>query len=244
MQLMSMYFAGSQLLSTIAKVLVLWVGAPLIGTDALTSGVLIAFLLYLDQFFTPMQQLSAVFDQWSQARISLGRLDELLATTSGTPVAADPIDPGRWTGDVALEGVRFAYSPTAPEALRGVDLRIAAGERVALVGTTGAGKSTFVKLVARFYDPTAGRVLVDGIDLRDADLHAFRRHIGYVPQEPFLFSGTIRSNIAYGRPHASDLEIERAARAVGAHELVRSLPDGYETPVAETGRSLSAGQRQ
>ena len=244
MQLMSMYFAGSQLLSTVAKVLVLWFGAHLIGTDSLTSGVLIAFLLYLDQFFTPMQQLSAVFDQWSQARISLGRLDELLATPSGTPVVADPIDPGRWTGDVALEGVRFAYSAAAPEALRGVDLRIAAGERVALVGTTGAGKSTFVKLVARFYDPTAGRVLVDGIDLRNADLHAYRRHIGYVPQEPFLFSGTIRSNIAYGRPHASDLEIERAARAVGAHELVRSLPDGYETPVAETGRSLSAGQRQ
>jgi ATP-binding cassette subfamily B protein len=140
--------------------------------------------------------------------------------------------------------VRFAYSPQAPEALRGVDLRIAAGERVALVGTTGAGKSTFVKLVARFYDPTAGRVLVDGHDLRHVDLHGYRRHIGYVPQEPFLFSGTIRSNIAYGRPDASDLEVERAARAVGAHELVRSLPDGYETPVAETGRSLSAGQRQ
>ena len=244
MQLMSMYFAGSQLLSTIAKVLVLWSGAHLIGAGSLTSGVLIAFLLYLDQFFTPMQQLSAVFDQWSQARISLGRLDELLATPSATPLAADPIDPGRWTGDVSLEGVRFAYSPDAPEALRGVDLRIRAGERVALVGTTGAGKSTFVKLVARFYDPTAGRVAVDGHDLRDLDLHRYRSRIGYVPQEPFLFSGTIRSNIAYGRPDATDLEIERAARAVGAHDLVRSLPAGYETPVAETGRSLSAGQRQ
>ena len=244
MQLMSIYFAGSQLLSTVAKVLVLWFGAHLIGAGSLTSGVLIAFLLYLDQFFTPMQQLSAVFDQWSQARISLGRLDELLATPSSTPLAAEPVDPRRWTGDVALEGVRFAYSAGAPEALRGVDLRISAGERVALVGTTGAGKSTFVKLVARFYDPTAGRVLVDGRDLRDLDLHEFRGHLGYVPQEPFLFSGTIRSNIAYGRPQASDLEIERAARAVGAHDLVRSMPEGYETPVSETGRSLSAGQRQ
>jgi ABC-type multidrug transport system fused ATPase/permease subunit len=244
MQLMSIYFAGSQLLSTVAKVLVLWYGAHLIGTGSLLPGLLIAFLLYLDQFFTPMQQLSAVFDQWSQARISLGRLDELLATPSATPLAADPITPARWTGDVSLEDVRFAYSPRAPEALRGVDLRIAAGERVALVGTTGAGKSTFVKLVARFYDPTAGRVVVDGHDLRDVDLHAYRSHIGYVPQEPFLFSGTIRSNIAYGRPQSSDLEIERAARAVGAHDLVRSLPEGYETPVAETGRSLSAGQRQ
>jgi ATP-binding cassette subfamily B protein len=128
--------------------------------------------------------------------------------------------------------------------LRGVDLEIAPGESVALVGTTGAGKSTFVKLVARFYDPTSGRVLVDGTDLRQLGLHAFRSNIGYVPQEPFLFSGTIRSNIAYGRPDATDVEVERAARAVGAHDLVTSLPRGYLTPVAETGRSLSAGQRQ
>jgi ATP-binding cassette subfamily B protein len=128
--------------------------------------------------------------------------------------------------------------------LRGVDLHIAPRESVALVGTTGAGKSTFVKLVARFYDPTGGRVLADGIDLRDIDLTAYRRRVGYVPQEPFLFSGTIRSNIAYGRPDASDLEVERAARAVGAHELVAGLPEGYLTPVAEAGRSLSAGQRQ
>jgi ATP-binding cassette, subfamily B, bacterial len=244
MQLMSIYFAGSQFLSTVAKALVLWYGAYLIGVGTLTSGLLIAFLLYLDQFFSPLQQLSAVFDQWNQARISLGRLDELLATPTSTPDAADPIEPATWVGDVALEGVRFAYSPDAPEALRGVDLRIAAGERVALVGTTGAGKSTFVKLVARFYDPTAGRVLIDGNDVRDVSLHGYRRHLGYVPQEPFLFSGTIRSNIAYGRPDATDLEIERAARAVGAHDLVRALADGYHTAVSETGRSLSAGQRQ
>jgi ATP-binding cassette subfamily B protein len=115
---------------------------------------------------------------------------------------------------------------------------------VALVGTTGAGKSTFVKLVARFYDPTSGEVLVDGIDLRDVDLHSYRRHIGYVPQEPFLFSGTIRSNIAYGRPSASDIEVERAARAVGAHDLIAAMPRGYHTEVAEAGRSLSSGQRQ
>jgi ATP-binding cassette subfamily B protein len=112
------------------------------------------------------------------------------------------------------------------------------------VGTTGAGKSTFVKLAARFYDPTAGRVLIDGTPVVDLDLHAFRHQLGYVPQEPFLFSGTIRSNIAYGRPDASDLEVERAARAVGAHEFVASLPEGYLTPVTEGGRSMSAGQRQ
>jgi ATP-binding cassette subfamily B protein len=188
--------------------------------------------------------LSAVFDQWIQAGISLGRLDELLATPTSTPEPLHPMAPPHWEGRVRLEGVRFAYSPDAPEALRGIDLEIEPGESVALVGTTGAGKSTFVKLVARFYDPTAGRVVVDGVDVRDADLHAYRRHLGYVPQEPFLFSGTIRSNIAYGRPEATDLEIERAARAVGAHELVVSMREGYFTPVAEAGRSLSAGQRQ
>ncbi len=258
MQLMSMYFAGSQLLSTVAKALVLWYGAHLLGVGSLTSGLLIAFLLYLDQFFSPLQQLSAVFDQWNQARISLGRLDELLATPTSTPETEHPLEPAEWVGDVSraslraserigtveLQGVRFAYSPGAPEALRGVDLRITAGERVALVGTTGAGKSTFVKLVARFYDPTAGRVLVDGHDLRDVGLHGYRRLLGYVPQEPFLFSGTIRSNIAYGRPDATDLDVERAARAVGAHELVRAMPAGYLTSVSEAGRSMSAGQRQ
>ena len=210
----------------------------------MTTGLLIAFLLYLDQFFNPLQQLSGVFDQWIQSRVSLGRLDELLATPTSTPESEHPVDPGRVAGKVQLQNVHFAYSSDAPEALRGVDLEIRPGESVALVGTTGAGKSTFVKLVARFYDPTGGRVLVDGTDLRDLQLHAFRSNIGYVPQEPFLFSGTIRSNIAYGCPTATDVEVERAARAVGAHDLVASLPDGYLTPVAETGRSLSAGQRQ
>jgi ATP-binding cassette subfamily B protein len=243
-QLMGTYFATMQLLSTVAKALTLWYGAHLIGNGALTAGLLIAFLLYLDQFFAPIQQLSMVFDQWVQARISLGRLDDLLATPSLTPAPAVPIDPGRWSGEVTLHDVHFRYSPEAPEALRGVDLEIAPGEMVALVGTTGAGKSTFVKLVARFYDATAGCVLVDGLDVRTLDLHAFRRQLGYVPQEPFLFAGTIRTNIAYGRPDATDADVERAARQVGAHDLVAAMPQGYLTPVAEAGRSLSAGQRQ
>lgn len=244
MALMGAYFASVQLLSTVAKVATLWYGAHLIDAGSLQVGLLIAFLLLLDQFYSPLQQLSAVFDQWVQARISLNRLDELLATPSATPAAAEPIDPGRWSGEVVLDDARFRYSPAAPEALRGVDLTVAPGEMVALVGTTGAGKSTFVKLVARFYDPTGGRVLIDGLDLRSLDLAAYRRRIGYVPQEPFLFAGTIRSNIAYGRPDASDLEVERAARSVGAHDLVAAMPRGYLTPVAEAGRSLSAGQRQ
>jgi len=244
MKLMSIYFASTQLLSTVAKALTLWYGAHLIGAGTIKSGLLIAVLLYLDQFYSPIQQLSAVFDQWVQARISLGRLDELLATKSSTPPAAEQVDPGHLAGEVVLADVHFRYSAAAPEALRGIDLTVAPGEMVALVGTTGAGKSTFVKLVARFYDPTSGRVLADGRDLRTLDLPAYRHQLGYVPQEPFLFAGTIRSNIAYGRPRASDPEIEAAARSVGAHDLVAAMPKGYLTPVAEAGRSLSAGQRQ
>jgi ATP-binding cassette subfamily B protein len=140
--------------------------------------------------------------------------------------------------------VRFRYPNTVDDALVDVDLTIAPGETVALVGETGAGKSTIVKLIARFYDPTAGQVTIDGVDLRDVDLGMFRRQLGVVPQEAFLFTGTIRDNIAYGRPDATDAEVEAAARAVGAHDFVARLPDGYLTAVTERGRSLSAGQRQ
>ena len=144
-----------------------------------------------------------------------------------------------------FDDVRFAYPNTVGDpALDGIDLTIAAGETVALVGETGAGKSTLVKLAARFYDPTAGRVTVDGIDLRTIELGAFRRQLGIVPQEAFLFTGTVRDNIAYGRPDATDAEVEVAARAVGAHDFVASLPHGYLEPVSERGRSLSSGQRQ
>ena len=206
---MARYFPFLQLLTAVAKALTLAVGARLIADGRLTAGVLVAFLLYLDQFFAPIQQLSMVFDQWVQARVSLARIDELLATPTGTPAPARPVDPGRLAGDVRFEGVRFAYAAPGSRRCAGVDLHVAPGEVVALVGTTGAGKSTFVKLAARFYDATGGRVLVDGVPVTDLDLRAFRRQLGYVPQEPFLFSGTIRSNISYGRPDASDAEVER-----------------------------------
>jgi ATP-binding cassette subfamily B protein len=144
-----------------------------------------------------------------------------------------------------LQDVHFSYpGAVGAEALAGVSLTIEPGETVALVGETGAGKSTIVKLVARFYDPTAGRVLVDGLDLRSLDLGAFRRQLGVVPQEAFLFTGSIRDNIAYGRPSASNTDVETAARAVGAHDFIAALPGGYLAPVSERGRSLSAGQRQ
>jgi ATP-binding cassette, subfamily B, bacterial len=209
-----------------------------------TAGGVIAFLLYLDLFFSPIQQLSQVFDTYQQARVSMERIDELMRTPTATPVAADARIPGRLAGEIRFDGVHFAYPTGVGEALSGVDLVVRPGDTVALVGETGAGKSTLVKLVARFYDPTAGRVLVDGIDLRDLDLTAYHRQLGYVPQEAFLFAGTIRDNIAYGRPEARDEDVEDAARAVGAHDFVAALPGGYLHEVRERGRSLSSGQRQ
>lgn len=244
MQLLALYFPYLQVLSVVGKAITLGLGASRVASGDLSAGLLIAFLLYLDQFFTPLQQLSMVFDQWIQARVSLARIRELLATRTGTPEPLVPRDPGRISGGLRFENVRFSYGPGAPEALRGVSLEIKPGEVVALVGTTGAGKSTFVKLAARFYDATQGRVSIDGVPLRDVSLPAFRRQLGYVPQEPFLFSGTIRSNIAYGRPEASDYDVERAARAVGAHAFIAALPQGYLTPIASSAHGLSAGQRQ
>jgi ABC-type multidrug transport system fused ATPase/permease subunit len=243
-ELIAIYFPLLQALSVIAKAIALIVGARQFADGNLTAGVLIAFLLLLDMFFTPVQQLSLVFDQWLQAKVAVAQLRQLLQTPTTTPPAADPITPGRLHGHIRLEGVRFAYASTGLTAMEHLDLEIPAGQVVALVGTTGAGKSTLVKLVARFYDPTEGRILIDGMPLDQLDLAAYRHQLGFVPQEPFLFSGTIRSNIAYGRPEASDLDVERAARAVGAHDFVASLPLGYHTPISEQGGSLSAGQRQ
>ncbi|HLY81789.1 MAG TPA: ABC transporter ATP-binding protein [Acidimicrobiales bacterium] len=245
-RLVALYFPFVEFLSEAADAIVLGVGYLLIRGHSLTPGELIAFLLYVDLFFSPIQQLSQVFDSYQQARASMRKIDELMRIDTLTPLPAAPVDPGRITGAIRLEGVRLAYPGVRAEAeaLRGVDLEVTPGDTVALVGETGAGKSTVIKLVTRFYDPTAGRVLIDGVDLRTLDLGAYRRQLGYVPQEAFLFSGTIRDNIAYGRPDASDAEVERAARAVGAHEFVAGLTGGYLHIVNERGRSLSAGQRQ
>ncbi len=243
MELIAVYFPFLQLVSVGTKAFVLATAATWVGRGQLTPGVLLAFLLYVDQFFAPLQQLSVVFDQWIQARVSLGRLRELFATDTKTPEVIRPATLAKLEGDVRFEGVRFAYEGGA-EALRGIDLHIRPAETVALVGTTGAGKSTFVKLVARFYDATKGRVRIDGIAIEELALRAYRARIGYVPQEAFLFSGTLRSNIAYGRPDATDAEVERAPRTVGAHAFIAALPHGYFTAVSERGRSLSAGERQ
>jgi ATP-binding cassette subfamily B protein len=244
-KLVALYFPFVLLLSDLASALVLGAGAAFESRGIVTAGTVIAFLLYLNQFFSPIQQLSQVLDTWQQATASIEKIEELLDTPEGTPAPVDPVPVGRLRGEVELHDVHFAYGGAAgAEALAGVDLRVAPGETVALVGETGAGKSTIVKLLARFYDPTSGSVAVDGIDLREIDLDAFRRQLGVVPQEAFLFTGTVRDNIAYGRPEADEAEVEAAARAVGAHDFIASLPLGYRTPVSERGRSLSSGQRQ
>jgi ATP-binding cassette, subfamily B, bacterial len=240
----ALYFPFVQALSTIAGALVLVVATGQVRSGALTAGALIAYLLYIDLFFAPVQQMSQVFDGYQQAVVGLRRIRQLLAVPTTTPPAAHPRPVGRLSGRVELRDVRFRYDGAHRDAVRGVNLAIEPGETVALVGQTGAGKSTLVKLVARFYDVTGGAVLVDGVDIREYDLAGYRHQLGVVPQEPYLFSGTVADSIAYGRPDAPRDEVEAAARAVGAHEMIEALPGGYDHPVGERGRNLSAGQRQ
>nr|WP_284705983.1 ABC transporter ATP-binding protein [Streptomyces malaysiensis] len=242
-RLISVYFPFVQLLSSVASALVLIVGAGRVQDGTLTAGALVAYLLYIDLFFAPVQQLSQVFDGYQQATVSLGRIQELLREPTSTPVTDTPREVRAMRGEIDFDEVRFRYGD-GEEALAGISLTIPAGQTVAFVGETGAGKSTLVKLVARFYDPTGGAVRVDGVDLREFDLTEYRGHLGVVPQEPYLFAGTVRDAIAYGRPGASDAEVEAAARAVGAHDMVASLDGGYLHEVSERGRNLSAGQRQ
>lgn len=241
--LISVYFPFVQFLSSTAAAAVLIVGGARIDDGTLTTGALVAYLLYIDLFFAPVQQLSQVFDGYQQASVSLGRIQELLREPTSTRAPEEPLDVTSLRGEIAFEDVHFAYGD-GEEALDGIDLTVPAGQTVAFVGETGAGKSTLVKLVARFYDPTGGRVTVDGTDLRDLDLTAYRHRLGVVPQEAYLFPGTVRDAIAYGRPDATDAEVEAAARAVGAHEMIATLEGGYLHEVAERGRNLSAGQRQ
>ena len=238
------YFPFVQLLADLAGALVLAFGAQRLSDGTLTAGALIAFFLYLDAFFGPVQQLSQVFDGYQQAAVGLSRLKELLRTGTSTPQPAEPRPVRRLRGEIRFVDVEFAYRAGDQPAVTGVDLTIPAGQSVALVGQTGAGKSTLVKLIARFYDPTRGAVLVDGTDLRTLDLGEYRRRLGFVPQEAYLSAGSVRDAIGYGRPAATDAEIEQAARAVGAHEMIAGLTDGYHHQVGERGRNLSAGQRQ
>src|SRR5690242_14399003 len=254
----ALYFPFVQTLSTVASALVLIVAVGEVRSGALSVGALIAYLLYIDMVFAPIQQLSQVFDGYQQASVGLSRIKDLLRLRTTVPPAADPVPvpAAGLTGRIELRDVRFSYgagstldgvdvdAKTSAEAIAGVSLTIAPGETVALVGQTGAGKSTIVKLIARFYDVTSGAVLVDGTDVRSFDLTEYHHRLGVVPQEAYLFSGTVADAIAYARPDASMDEIEAAARSVGAHDMITALPGGYDHEVGERGRNLSAGQRQ
>ncbi|WP_344727345.1 ABC transporter ATP-binding protein [Pseudonocardia yunnanensis] len=243
----AIFFPFVAFLSDVAQAVVLGVGASRVASGELTPGVLTAFLLYLGLFFAPVQQLSQVFDGYQQARIGLTRISGLLRTPTSVP--PEPVGrpvpvPPRLRGEVELRDLGFSYAGADRPALEHVSLRVAPGETIALVGATGAGKSTVVKLLARFYDAGTGAVLVDGVDVRNYPLGEYRRRLGIVPQEPHLFTGDVAANIAYARPDATPAEIEAAARAVGALDLVRSLPAGFRQVVGERGQGLSAGQRQ
>jgi ATP-binding cassette subfamily B protein len=243
------YFPFVALLAGVAQAAVLVVAARRVASGELPVGVLLAFMLYLNLFFAPVQQLSGVFDGYQQARVGLQRIADLLRTPSSVEPPASPVPvPAKLAGAVELRDVTFAYPGTGEPAVSGLNLRVAPGETVALVGATGAGKSTVVKLIARFYDPTAGQVLVDGVDLREYDPSEFRRRLGVVPQEAHLFSGDVASNVGYGYEldgvNGDRAAIETAVRSVGALPMVADLPAGFRQQVGERGQGLSAGQRQ
>jgi ATP-binding cassette subfamily B protein len=243
------YFPAVEFLSAVGTAVIIAFGGYQALNGEIEVGVVVAFVGYLQTFFDPIQQLSNLYTTYQQGMAALDKIFELLETEPDMTDAPNAIDLGRIDGRVTLEDVWFSYlEPSGDKepdwALRGVDLEIPAGSSIALVGETGAGKSTLAKLVARFYDPQKGAVEVDGHDLREVDSHCLRSQLGIVPQEGFLFSGSVAENIAFGRPGASREKIEGAAAVIGADGFIRQLPDGYDSEVGERGVALSAGQRQ
>jgi ATP-binding cassette, subfamily B, bacterial len=237
------YAAGTEGLGLLGQAAVLLVGGRMVLRGDLTVGELTAFALYLTAFFAPIQSLVQFYNQYQQGKAATIKLRHLLLEEPSVPESADAHELPPIDGEIRFDGVTFGYSPDEP-VLRDVDLTITPGETFSLVGATGAGKSTIAKLVTRFYDPLDGRVLLDGHDLRDVGIESLRRNVGVVPQEPFLFAGSMRDNIAFGRPDATDDDVLRAADAVGLTELVEQLPDGIHSYVHERGATLSAGERQ
>ncbi|MEC9325918.1 MAG: ABC transporter ATP-binding protein [Actinomycetota bacterium] len=242
-RLLAVFMPGVKLVGNITTGVVLLYGGYRVLNGEMTIGTLTAFLLYLRMFFEPMQEISQFFNTFQSAASALEKLAGVLAQQ---PAIDDPREPRRLDavrGEIALADVRFEYVAGRP-VLPGLDLTVPAGQTVALVGTTGAGKTTIAKLVTRFYDPTAGSVTLDGVDLRDVAQAELRHHVVMVTQENFMFGGTIADNIRFGRPDATDDEVRDAARAVGADAFIEALPEGYATDVAKRGGRLSAGQRQ
>jgi len=238
-----LYFPFVEFMSAAAVVIVLWYGGTLIGGNTLQIGVLVAFIGYLNSFFDPLQQLSQLYNTFQASMAAVQKIYTVLDTEPDMLDAPDAVDLPDVHGVVELRDVSFGYDPEKP-VLHDVNLKIPAGKTVALVGATGAGKSTVIKLLARFYDPTEGAVLVDGHDLRQVTASSLREQLAVVPQEAFLFSGSVLDNIRFARPSADADEVKRIARIVGVHDFVESLPDGYDTEVQEGGSALSTGQRQ
>jgi ABC-type multidrug transport system fused ATPase/permease subunit len=228
---------------SICTAFVLWRGAALVLASAMTIGALTVFLAYLSKFFKPVQDLAKMAGTIAQAGVGVERVRAILDIDMSIPERADAREPGRLAGAIRFDRVSFAYEAKRT-VLKGVDFSIAAGQFVGLVGGTGSGKSTVVSLIPRFYDAGEGRVLIDGVDVRDYKLQGLRDQIGFVLQDTVLFRGTVRSNIAYGRPGASEREIIEAARLANAHDFIREMPDGYDTQVGERGLTLSGGERQ
>jgi ABC-type multidrug transport system fused ATPase/permease subunit len=242
-RLVAWFMPGIKLIGNVTIAVVLLYGAYLAFHGEVTVGVLAAFLLYLRGFFEPMQEISQFYNTFQSASAALEKLSGVLEEepTIAEPERPTPLENVR--GEVRLDHVRFEYVEGVP-VLPDLDLTVPAGQTIALVGTTGAGKTTIAKLVSRFYDPVSGRLLLDGVDLRELDEPTLRSSIVMVTQENYLFGGTVADNIRFGRPDASMDDVVGAAKAIGAHEFIAALPEGYDTDVANRGGRLSAGQRQ
>ena len=239
----ALFGPGTESIGIATQAVVLLVGGRMALRGEVTIGELTAFLLFLTSFFAPVQTLVQLYNQYQQGSAAVVKLRDLLATEPTVAERADAVDLPPIRGDIRLDSVTFGYDPDHL-VLREVDLQLSAGEVLAVVGPTGAGKSTIAKLIIRFHDPTFGHVTIDGHDLREVSIDSLRRQLGVVPQEPFLFNGTIRDNVAFARPTATREEVWEACRAVGLQGLVDRMPDGVDTPIHERGASLSAGERQ
>jgi ATP-binding cassette subfamily B protein len=239
----AIYGPGAQLIGLLGQAVLLAIGGHMVVKGSLSVGELVAFSLYLNSFFAPIQQLVQLYNTYQQGQASVFKLRTLLATPPAVAERVDATDLPPAHGELVFDDVSFGYSADRP-VLQDISLRIEAGQTVALVGPTGAGKSTIAKLITRFYDPTQGAIYLDGHDLRDVSLSSLRRQIGVVPQEPFLFAGPIRDNVAFGAPDSTEAQVWEAIRATGLEEVVERMAEGLDTIVHERGQSLSSGERQ